>query len=172
MTFLTERGAIGSKLHTFFGCRSARRRPPGWVRGRVVAYAAYADSWSSSGSSGSKTLGTWAGDRCLAERIASYVSTDGSARACGVGARPRFISTLGGPRETSGPQIDRIPPARPPWWRRQYRELKKIFFSPPSKCTIDLFGPVANGTTLERLRVVFLCLLVSYKPASSRFGSF
>ena len=27
-------------------------------------------------------------------------------------------------RETTGPRIDRIPSTRPPWWRRQYRELK------------------------------------------------
>ena len=33
--------------------------------------------------------------------------------------------------EATGPRIDRIPLARPPWWRRQYRELKKYFFSPP-----------------------------------------
>ena len=100
-----------------------------------------------------ETWRTWPGDKCVAERIASYVSTDGSARVCGVGARPRFISTLGGPRETSGPQIDRIPPARPPWWRRQYRELKKLFFAAPSKCPIGLFGPVANGTILKQLHV-------------------
>ena len=39
---------------------------------------------------------------------------------------------------------------------RQYRELKKYFFSPPSKCPIDLFGPLANGTELKRLHVVLL----------------
>ena len=69
-----------------------------------------------------------------------YVCTDGSAHACGVGDYPRLLATLGDPRETSGPRIDRIPPARPPWRDRQYRELKKIFFWPPSKCPIDLIG--------------------------------
>ena len=65
-----------------------------------------------------------AGDRCVAERIASYVSTDGSARACGVSDCTCKVSTKNGPRETSGPRIDRIPPARPPWWRRHYRDIK------------------------------------------------
>ena len=86
----------------------------------------------------------------------SYVCTDGSRRACGVGACARLVATLGDPGETSGPRIDRIPSTRPPWWRRQYRELKKLIFSAPSKCPIDLYGPVANGTTLERLHVVLL----------------
>ena len=36
-------------------------------------------------------------------------------------------------------------------WRRHRRELKKIFFSPPSKCPIDLIGPLANGRILIRL---------------------
>ena len=54
------------------------------------------------------------------------------------------------PRETSGPRIDRIPSTRPPWRDRQYRELKKIFFSPPTKCPIGLFGPLANRTILKR----------------------
>ena len=83
-----------------------------------------------------------------------YVCTDGSRRACGVGACARLVATLGAPRETSGPRIDRIPPTRPPWWRRQYRELKKLIFSAPSKCPIDLFGPVANGRILKRLHGV------------------
>ena len=80
-----------------------------------------------------------------------YVCTDGSRRACGVGDCPRLLPTKNDPRETSGPRIDRIQPARPPWWHRQYRELKKLIFLGPSKCPIDLFGPVANGTILKRL---------------------
>ena len=80
-----------------------------------------------------------------------YVSTDGSGRACGVGVCERLVPTLCAPRETSGPRIDRIPSTRPPWWRRQYRDIKELFFSAPSTCTIDLFGPVANRTLLERL---------------------
>ena len=55
--------------------------------------------------------------------------------------------------ETSGPRIDRIPPTRPPWWRRQYRDIKKLIFLAPSKCPIDLFGPLANGTVLKQLHV-------------------
>ena len=91
-----------------------------------------------------------------AQRSMGDVSYSGSG---GVGDCPRPISTLGDPRETSGPRIDRIPPARPPWWRRQFRELKKLIFSAPSKCPIDLFGPVANGTMLKRLhaRSEFAC---------------
>ena len=50
---------------------------------------------------------------------------------------------------------DRIQPARPPWWDRQFRELKKLIFSPPSKCPIDLFGPLANRTALKRLHGAF-----------------
>ena len=88
---------------------------------------------------------------------------------CGVGACACLILTLGNPRETSGPRIDRIPSTRPPWRRRQYRELKKIFFSPPGKCIIDLFGPVANGRILKQLHgaVCSLCALVSYKPLAT-----
>jgi len=70
-----------------------------------------------------------------------YLSTDGSGCACGVGDYPCLFPTLGDLGESSGPRIDRIPPTRPPWWRRQYRELKKLIFSAPSKCPTDLFGP-------------------------------
>ena len=62
-----------------------------------------------------------------------------------------YFTTLGDLGETAGPRIDRIQPARPPWWDRQFRELKKLIFSPPSKCPIDLFGPLANRTVLKRL---------------------
>ena len=82
-----------------------------------------------------------------------YECTDGSGRACGVGDCPCLVPTLSDPGETSGPRIDRIPPTRPPWWDRQNRELKKLFFSAPSTCPIDLFGPVANGRILKRLQV-------------------
>ena len=53
------------------------------------------------------------------------------------GDHPCLVPTLGDPGETSGLQIDRIPPTRPSWWRRQYRELKKLRFLTPSKCPID-----------------------------------
>ena len=53
------------------------------------------------------------------------------APARGVGDCTGLVPTLGDLGETSGPRIDRIPPTRPPWRRRQYRELKKInFFAP------------------------------------------
>ena len=73
-----------------------------------------------------------------------YISTNGSARVCGVGDCTCILTTLHDLRETSGPRIDRIQPTRPPWWRRQFRELKKLIFSAPSTCPIDLFGPLAN----------------------------
>ena len=103
-----------------------------------------------------------------------YVCTDGSRRACGVGACARLVATLGAPRETSGPRIDRFPPTRPPWCRRQYRELNKLFFSAPSKCPIDLFGPVANRTALKRLqaRVPSLLASVSYMPLAAKSAAF
>ena len=49
----------------------------------------------------------------------------------GVGDYPCLVPTLGNLGETSGPRIDRIPPTRPPWWRRQYRELNFFLFRPP-----------------------------------------
>ena len=88
----------------------------------------------------------------------------GSTGACGVGAYPRLVPTLGDLGETSGPRLDRIQPARPSWRDRQYRELKKLIFLAPSKCPIDLFGPLANGTILKRLHAAFRCLLVAYRP--------
>ena len=89
------------------------------------------------------------------------VSEAGSTRSCGVGNCACLVQSQGGLGDTSGPRIDRIPPTRPPWWRRQYRELKKIIFLRPSTCPIDLFGPVANRRILKRLHAAF-CLLVSY----------
>ena len=82
------------------------------------------------------------------------VSYSGSGGVGGVGGCTRPVPTLSNPRETSGPRIDRIPPTRPPSWRRQYRELKKLHFSSPSMCPIDLFGPVDNGMILKQLRIV------------------
>ena len=79
-----------------------------------------------------------------------YVCTDGSRRACGVGACARLVATLGAPRETSGPRFDRISLARPPCGLVRLRTAK--LFSAPSTCPIDLFGPVSNGTVLRRLR--------------------
>ena len=82
-----------------------------------------------------------------------------------------YCTTLGDLGETAGPRIDRIQPARPPWWDRQFRELKKLIFSPPSKCLIDLFGPLANRTALKRLHAAIRFLLASVLPAaSSCFG--
>ena len=97
-----------------------------------------------------------------------YICTDRSGRACGVGDCTCQLTTIGGLGDTSRPRIDRIPPTRPPWRRRQFRELKKIIFSAPSTCPIDLFGPVANGRILKRLQCAFRCLLVSYSPLASQ----
>ena len=78
-----------------------------------------------------------------------YVCTDGSRRACGVGDCPCLVPTLGDLGETSGPRIDRIPPTRPPWRRRQYRDIKKLIFLARSMCPIDRFGPLANRKVLK-----------------------
>jgi len=78
-----------------------------------------------------------------------YVCTDGNRRACAVGVCARLVPTLCDSWETSGPQIDRIPPTRPPRWDRQYRDIKKLIFLTPSKCPIDLHEPLANRTTLK-----------------------
>ena len=83
--------------------------------------------------------------------ILADVSLAGSGGVRGVGDCTCIVPTLSALREASGPQIDRIPPTRPPWRRRQYRELKKLLFSPPSKCPIDLFGRIANRTSLKQL---------------------
>ena len=85
-------------------------------------------------------------------RTLGDVSYSGSG---GVGDCPRLIPTLGDPWETAGPRIDKIPLARPPWWRRQYRDIEKLFFLGPSKCPIGLFGPGANRTILEQLQFAF-----------------
>ena len=44
----------------------------------------------------------WRAAHCNANCL--YVSTDGSARACGVGDCPCLVPTLDDPRETSGPR--------------------------------------------------------------------
>ena len=84
-------------------------------------------------------------------RTLGDVSYSGNGGVDGVGDCTRPAETLSDLRKTSGPRIDRFPLARPPWRDRQYRELKKINFSAPSTCTIDLFGPLANRTVLKRL---------------------
>ena len=103
-------------------------------------------------------------NRGIAQRTMGDVSYSGSGGVGGVCVCTRPVPTLSNPRETSGPRIDRIPPTRPSWRDRQYRELKKIFFSPPSKCLIDLFGPVANRNDTRRTACRISCLLVSYNP--------
>ena len=54
-----------------------------------------------------------------------------------------------------------------------YRDIKKLIFSAPSKCPIDLFGPVANRTALKRLqaRVPSLLASVSYMPLAVKHRS-
>jgi len=95
------------------------------------------------------------------------LSYSGSGGVGGVGDCPRLQPTQNDFRETSGPRIDRIPPTRPPWRRRQYRELKKLLFLAPGKCPIDIFGPLANRTILKRLHAAFRVLLASVLLAAS-----
>ena len=112
-----------------------------------------------------KLLGIMA-NRGIAQRTMGDVSYSRSAGVGGVGDCTRLLRTLGGLGETSGPRIDRIPPTRPPWWRRQYRELKKLIFSPPSTCPIHRFGPVANRTVLGQLHnTLMVCMLVSLQAS-------
>ena len=102
-------------------------------------------------------------NRGIAQRTLGDVPYSGSG---GVGDCPRLVRPKNDFRETPGPRIDRIPPTRPPWWHRQYRELKKLIFSAPGKCPIDLFGPLANRTILKQLHGV-TCFLVCLQAASS-----
>ena len=95
-------------------------------------------------------------NRGIAQRTMGDVSYSRSGGAGDVGDCTCIIRTPNGLRGNSGPRIDRIPPTRPPWRRRQFRELKKNNFCGPTKCPIDLFGPPANRTVLKRLRVVCL----------------
>ena len=58
--------------------------------------------------------------------------------------------------------IDRIQPARPPWWdRRSATRIKILIFLGPSKCPIDLFEIVSNRTVLKRLHARSDLLLAS-----------
>ena len=43
--------------------------------------------------------------------------------------------------------------------------IKKLFFSSPSKCPIDLFGPVSNRTILKQLQPRFLNVQKQVLPA-------
>ena len=90
-------------------------------------------------------------NRGIAQRTMGDVPHSRSGSVGGVGDCTCTLSTLGALGETSGLRIDRIPPTRPPWWRRHYRELKKLIFSAPSKCPTDLFRPLANGMILKQL---------------------
>ena len=74
----------------------------------------------------------------------------GSGGVCGAGDCARLVETIGDPRETCGPRIDSIPQARP---TTSTPRIKKLPFLPPSKCLIDLFGPVSNRTILKQMHV-------------------
>ncbi len=60
-----------------------------------------------------------------------YVSTDGRARVCGVGACACKVTTSTDLREASGPRVDRIPLARPTTLARRHREINYFFFWAP-----------------------------------------
>ena len=59
-----------------------------------------------------------------AQRTMGDVSYSRRGGVGGVGDCTCIVPTPNGLRGTSGPRIDRIPPTRPPWRRRQFRELK------------------------------------------------
>ena len=161
MTFLTGTGRHRAQIVYFFQGRIGSRTPSGIGLGsggplrRVRPYSVlprelWIEIFGKSWSRAIERKGP-----CL------YVCTDGSRRACGVGACACLLPTKSDPWEISGPPLDRIPSTRPSWRDRQFRELKKIFFSAPSTCPIDLFGPLANRTTLKRLHAAFRVLLAS-----------
>ena len=64
----------------------------------------------------------WRAAHCSAPVLICIIA--GSTGACGVGDYPSLEPILGSPWETSGPRIDRIPPARPSWRDRRYRESR------------------------------------------------
>ena len=102
----------------------------------------------SSQSSGTRPRLNHASVSWTAKRIGRY---DPSASVCGVSDYASLVPTLSDSWETSGPRIDRIPLAR---LTTLAPRIKKLFFSPPNKFSIDLFGLLANRTTLRRLQIV------------------
>ena len=139
---------------------------PGVAWGRVVAYAACADSW------GPPRLWKPCQEviRGLVgrsdERLVDYAPSPG---ACAVSDCTRLITDPNNSRETSWAGIDRIKPARPPSpWRCHRPRIKKFPFSAPSTCPIDLFGPLANGTILKRLHTRSSLLASVLHTASCR----
>ena len=48
------------------------------------------------------------------------------------------------------------------------REKKKISFSAPGTCPIDLFGSLANGRAVKQLHLRLLFVLVSYIPLAAK----
>ena len=55
--------------------------------------------------------------------------------------------------------------AAPAWGQGGTVNIATKFFSPPSKCRIDLFGPVANRTVLKRFMKHHLQNLVCLSPS-------
>ena len=86
LTFSTGTGRHRVQIAHFFRMQIGSWRPLGV--GLVVGKRLYRirQRLGSPESSESQTWGNLALARCLAERIAQYVSIDGSARACAVGA--------------------------------------------------------------------------------------
>ena len=41
------------------------------------------------------------------------------------------------------------------WWRRQYRDIKKLIFLAPTTCPSDIIGSFANRTILKQLHARF-----------------
>ena len=58
-------------------------------------------------------------NRGIAPRTMGDVSYSRSGGVGGVGDCTCLVPTQNDFRKASGPPIDRIPPTRPPWWRRQ-----------------------------------------------------
>ena len=92
------------------------------------------------------------------------VSEARSAHVCGIGDCIRLVPTLSDPRETSGPRIDRIPPAR--LTKCLSTANQEINFSAPNKCPIDQFGTVSNRTIRKQMYVAFPVLVKSTRRVS------
>ena len=58
-----------------------------------------------------------------------------------------------GDLRTTNRQVSTDAPAI--WWRRQYRDIKKLIFLAPTTCPSDLIGSLANRTTLKQLHARF-----------------
>ena len=165
MTFFTGTGRHRAQIIYFFGGRIGSRAPSGLGLGsggrlrrmrrclglsRELWMEIFGKSWSRA----IERKGP-----CL------YVCTDGSRRACGVGACARLVATLGAPRETSGPRFDRISLARPPCGL--VASAPRNYFWPPGSVALISLDQWRTEGYSDGCVSCLLCLLVSYRPLAA-----